>query len=73
MTLELSEEKTKIVYCKHGKRPDRKEEAQTFTFLGHDFKPKTAKNSQTGKKFLSFLTTVSIDEMVEAQVQSRYL
>ncbi len=57
--LELSEEKTKIVYCKRGKQPDRKEEQQKFTFLGHDFKPKTAKNRQTGKKFLSYLATMS--------------
>lgn len=57
--LEVSEEKTKIVYCKRGSRPERKEEIQTFTFLGHDFKPKSAKNMQTGKKFLSYLATVS--------------
>ena len=42
--LELSEEKTKIVYCKQGNLPDQKEEAQRFTFLGHDFKPKMSKN-----------------------------
>ena len=57
--LEVSEEKTKIVYCKRGNRPEKKEEIQKFTFLGHDFKPKTAKNSRTGKKFLSFLATAS--------------
>jgi hypothetical protein len=57
--LEVSEEKTRIVYCKRGKRMDRKEEKQIFTFLGHDFKPKSAKNTQTGKKFLSYLATVS--------------
>ena len=57
--LELSEEKTKIVYCKHGKMPDRKEETQSFTFLGHDFKPKTAMNRQMGKKFLGYLATAS--------------
>jgi group II intron reverse transcriptase/maturase len=58
--LELSEEKTKIVYCKHGKQPDRKEELQKFTFLGHDFKPKSAKNRQNGKKFLSYMAVMSI-------------
>lgn len=57
--LELSEEKTKIVYCKHGKQTDRKSETNTFKFLGHDFKPKTAKNGKTGKKFLSYLATMS--------------
>ncbi len=57
--LEISEEKTRIVYCKWGNRPDKKDETQSFTFLGHDFKPKTARNSRTGKKFLSYLTAVS--------------
>jgi hypothetical protein len=57
--LELSEEKTKIVYCKHGKYPDRKDEIKTFKFLGHDFKPQTAKNGKTGKKFLSYMATMS--------------
>jgi len=57
--LEVSEEKTKIVHCKRGKQPDRKDELQKFTFLGHDFKPKTAKNGKTGQKFLSYLATMS--------------
>lgn len=57
--LEVSEEKTKIVYCKPGNRPYKKDETQSFTFLGHDFKPKTSKNRQTGKEFLSYLTTAS--------------
>jgi len=57
--LEVNEEKTKIVYCKQGDLPERKDEIQIFTFLGHDFKPKSAKNRQTGKKFLGYLATIS--------------
>jgi group II intron reverse transcriptase/maturase len=56
--LELSEEKTKVVYCKRGSSPDRKEEQQKFTFFGHDFKPKTAKNRSTGKRFLGYVATI---------------
>lgn len=58
-SLEVSQEKTKIVYCKRGNRPKRKDELQTFTFLGHDLKPKSAKNKLTGEKFVSYLATVS--------------
>ena len=57
--LQVSGEKTKIVYGKRGNRPEKKEEIQKFTFLGQDVKPKTAKNSRTGKKFLSFVATAS--------------
>lgn len=57
--LALNEEKTRIVYCKRGNREDKKEEQQKFKFLGHDFKPKTAKNHKTGKKFLTYMATIS--------------
>jgi RNA-directed DNA polymerase len=57
--LELNEEKTKIVQCKRGKQPDRKDEIRKFTFLGHDFKPKSSLNSKTGEKFLSYNAAMS--------------
>jgi len=57
--LELSDEKTKIVHCKRGKQADRKDETLKFTFLGHDFKPKSSLNRKTGKKFLSYDAAMS--------------
>ena len=41
----MSEEKTKIVYCKDYRRP-RQYENVRFEFLGHDFKPRSMKGSR---------------------------
>jgi RNA-directed DNA polymerase len=57
-SLELHPEKTKVVYCKDGKRkgmyPTKK-----FTFLGYSFQPRSAQNGKTKEKFTRFLPAVS--------------
>ena len=55
--LELHSEKTKIVYCKDGKRRDGYPN-KTFVFLGYSFSPRKAK-SPTGQPFVSFIPAVS--------------
>jgi len=56
--LELHPEKTKIVYCKDDNR--RKEYPEiSFTFLGFDFRQRSAINKKSGKLFLSFFPAIS--------------
>lgn len=56
--LELHPEKTKIVYCKDGKRR-RKHEHEKFTFLGYEFRPREADGKRG--RFLSFLPAISTE------------
>jgi RNA-directed DNA polymerase len=56
--LELHPTKTKIVYCKDGKRQGTYPNV-TFDFLGYCFRPRRAKNMRTAKVFCSFLPAVS--------------
>lgn len=51
--LRLHPVKTKIVYCKNSNRKDKHEEV-SFDFLGFRFKPKKARNRQTGEIFTDF-------------------
>jgi RNA-directed DNA polymerase len=56
--LRLHPDKTKVVYCKDGKR--RGSYAHTsFTFLGYTFRPRGARNGTTGRMFLSFSPAIS--------------
>ena len=55
--LELHPEKTKIVYCKSGKR-NYKYPNERFDFLGYTFRPRKAR-SREGKYFLGFIPAVS--------------
>jgi len=55
--LELHPRKTKIVYCKDGKRKGNYKN-EKFAFLGFEFRPREAKSKQ-GKRFLGFLPAVS--------------
>jgi RNA-directed DNA polymerase len=56
--LELHPEKTRIIYCKDGKRT--KEYPNTcFTFLGYDFRRRRAANRKDSKCFLAFIPAVS--------------
>jgi RNA-directed DNA polymerase len=56
--LELHPEKTKIIYCKDGKR--RKHYPTTkFTFLGYDFRSRSSLNSKTKEIFGNFSPAVS--------------
>jgi len=55
--LEMSPSKTKIVYCKDGKRKDDYPDI-SFDFLGYTFRPRKAK-ARDGSVFLSFLPAIS--------------
>jgi len=56
--LTLHPEKTKIVYCKDGQRPDDHNHTK-FVFLGYEFRARLAHNSQTGQFFVGFTPAVS--------------
>jgi RNA-directed DNA polymerase len=58
-SLKLYLEKTKIVYCRDGKRNGRYT-SKKFTFLGYTFKPRSAQNRRTRKNFTRFLPAVSV-------------
>lgn len=55
--LELHPEKTRIVYCKDGKRKAEHEHI-SFDFLGYTFRPREARDRK-GKRFLNFLPAIS--------------
>jgi RNA-directed DNA polymerase len=64
--LELHPKKTKIVYCKDGKRKGNYDN-EKFDFLGFEFRPRKAKNKY-GKCFLGFIPAVgkgAIKEMYQ--------
>ena len=50
--------KTKIVYCKDGKRKGRYPNVK-FDFLGYQFRPRMVQNSQNGSLFCSFAPAAS--------------
>lgn len=56
--LELHLEKTKIIYCKDGKRKDHYSTTK-FTFLGYDFRSRSSLNSKTKEVFQNFSPAVS--------------
>jgi RNA-directed DNA polymerase len=56
--LTVHPEKTKIVYCKDGRRTDDHDHTE-FTFLGYQFRARQARNSQTGRFFVGFTPAVS--------------
>jgi len=55
--LELHPTKTRIVYCKDGRRPGESEHT-TFDFLGYTFRPRGAR-TRAGKLFVGFLPAIS--------------
>jgi RNA-directed DNA polymerase len=55
--LELHPVKTKIVYCKDGKRKG-KHEHESFDFLGYTFRPRRSR-SKSGKCFINFTPAIS--------------
>lgn len=57
--LELHPEKTKIVYCRDGKRRDKTQQPDRFTFLGYEFKSRKCKNGKDGGLFYSFTPGIS--------------
>jgi len=56
--LEMHPTKTKIVYCKDGKRKGRYPNVM-FDFLGYQFRPRMVQNSRDGSLFCSFVPAVS--------------
>lgn len=56
--LELHPGKTRIVYCKDGKRM-KEGEASSFDFPGYTFRPRRVKNHKTGKLFAGFTPAIS--------------
>jgi group II intron reverse transcriptase/maturase len=56
--LEMHPTKTKIVYCKDGRRK-RRYANRAFDFLGYSFRPRLVKNSRRGSLFWSFTPAVS--------------
>jgi group II intron reverse transcriptase/maturase len=56
--LEMHPTKTKIVYCKDGKRRGRYPSV-TFDFLGYQFRPRKVRSSRDNKLFCSFTPAVS--------------
>jgi RNA-directed DNA polymerase len=56
--LRLHPDKTRIVYCKDGKRRGEHEHT-SFTFLGYTFRARKARNRKDGGYFTSFLPAMS--------------
>lgn len=56
--LEVHEEKTRIVYCKNGKRSGKGDQ-ESFTFLGYGFQPRNIKSKWGGKRLVVFTAAIS--------------
>ena len=68
--LRLHPDKTRIVYCKDGRRRDAYEHT-SFSFLGFAFRARAARG-RSGEMFTSFLPAISTEAMnnISAQVRS---
>jgi RNA-directed DNA polymerase len=69
--LRLHPDKTRIVYCKDGKRRGNHEHT-SFTFLGFAFRPRKAK-SKSGRYFTSFLPGMSPDALKAKSAELRQM
>jgi RNA-directed DNA polymerase len=67
--LTLHPEKTRIVYCKDGRRRE-KHEHTSFTFLGYAFRGRGAR-SRTGRIFSGFLPAISPEALKAKSVELR--
>lgn len=67
--LRLHPDKTKIVYCKDGRRRSRHEHT-SFTFLGYTFRPRGARNAD-GAMFVGFQPAVSPEALKKMSRQVR--
>jgi RNA-directed DNA polymerase len=61
--LQLHPDKTRIVYCKDGKRRRRDCAETSFTFLGYTFRARNALNRDGTSMFTGFLPAVSKDAL----------
>jgi RNA-directed DNA polymerase len=68
--LEMHPTKTKIVYCKDGRRKG-KYPNRSFDFLGYCFRPRLVKNSRRGTLFWSFTPAVSRAALTEMRQKIR--
>jgi RNA-directed DNA polymerase len=59
--LTLHPEKTKVVYCQNWNRRTSSYEHTSFTFLGYEFRARTAQD-KNGQLFGSFLPAISKDD-----------
>jgi RNA-directed DNA polymerase len=70
--LRLHPDKTRIVYCKDGKRRGEHEHT-TFTFLGYAFRARKARNGRDGSYFSSFLPAISPEALKAKNARLREL
>src|ERR1700692_4267297 len=68
--LELHPTKTKIVYCKDGKRKRKYPNVQ-FDFLGYCFRPRLVKNSQDNSLFCRFTPAISAAALKATRAEIR--
>ena len=68
--LRLHPDKTRVVYCKDGKRRGEHEHI-SFTFLGFTFRPRKARNSRDGSYFTSFLPAMSTEALKSKSAELR--
>lgn len=64
--LEIHPDKTKIVNCS-----PRSEDVGKFTFLGYEFRKRSAKNTQTGEIFQGFLPAIGRERLTELRQKVR--
>lgn len=68
--LELHPNKTKIAYCKDGRRR-RSHAVISFTFLGYAFRPREAFDKTRKRAFTGFLPGVSAEKLTEMSRRAR--
>lgn len=68
--LRLHPDKTRVVYCKDGKRRGDHEHT-SFTFLGFTFRARRARNSKNGTYFVSFLPAMSTEALKAKSAELR--
>jgi len=68
--LSLHPDKTKIVYCRDGRKRSGLYEHMAFTFLGYTFRARGAKD-RNGKIFTSFLPAISKDALKAISAEVR--
>lgn len=68
--LELHQTKTKIIYCKDGRRKGHYSQTQ-FDFLGYNFRRRLVKNSKHNSIFVSFTPAVSKSAQKSMRAETR--
>jgi group II intron reverse transcriptase/maturase len=68
--LRLHPEKTRIVYCKDGRRRAQHEHT-SFTFLGYEFRARGARGTKSGRAFTGFLPAISAEALKAKSVDLR--